>query len=113
MKFLFIKEHRSEFSVLKMSQALKVSESGFYSYLNRKPSKRALFRLDLREKIRKAYGLHHGTAGSRTIAADLTAESSMPQRTSETALRQTAAFRACQGRAIAGIMPLRRLSSVL
>ncbi len=71
MKFQFIKEHRSEFSVLKMSQALKVSESGFYSYLNRKPSKRALFRLDLREKIQKAYGLHHGTAGSRTIAADL------------------------------------------
>jgi len=73
MKFQFMKEHRSEFAVSKMSNALGVSESGFYGYLNRPPSKRAAFKKMLRENIRQAYVNHGGTAGSRTIEADLKA----------------------------------------
>jgi putative transposase len=71
MKYQFISEHRSEFSVQKMSQVLKVSESGYYGNIKRKPSKRAIIRIELQDKIRKTYDLHRGTAGSRTIAADL------------------------------------------
>ena len=71
MKFWFIKEHRSEFPVSKMSKLLGVSGSGFYGWLNRPPSKRAVFRRHLQEKIRQAHYSHGGTAGIRTILADL------------------------------------------
>jgi putative transposase len=81
MKFWFIKEHRSEFPVLKMSKALGVSASGFYSHLKRKPSKAAVFKQELQGKIRNAYGSHGGTAGSPTIAADLRAEGMYVSRT--------------------------------
>jgi len=73
MKFCFMKEHRSEFPVLKMSKVLGASASGFYRWLKRLPSKTAVFRQHLREMIRRAYDSHGGTAGSRTIAADLKA----------------------------------------
>ena len=73
MKFRFMKEHRSEFPVVKMSNVLGVSGSGFYGYLRRLPSKRAVFKKNLREMIRQAYDEHNGTAGSRTIEADLKA----------------------------------------
>jgi len=71
MKFRFIKEHRSEFPVTKMSKALGVSVNGFYSHLNRKPSKASVFKQELQGMIRQAYGSHGGAAGSRTIYADL------------------------------------------
>jgi putative transposase len=71
MKFWFMKEHRSEFPVSKMSKALGVSASGFYRWLKRLPSKAAVFKQSLQEKIRQIYDSHNGTAGSRTIAADL------------------------------------------
>ena len=71
MKFWFMKEHRSEFPVVKMSKVLGASASGFYRWLKRLPSRTAVFRQHLREMIRKAYDSHGGTAGSRTIAADL------------------------------------------
>jgi putative transposase len=73
MKFQFMNEHRSEFAVSKMSHALGVSESGFYGYLERPPSQRAVFKKMLQENILQAYGNHGGTAGSPTIAADLKA----------------------------------------
>jgi len=71
MKFWFIKEHRSEFPVTKMSKALGVSVNGFYSHLKRKPSKASVFKQELQGMIRQAYGSHGGAAGSRTIDADL------------------------------------------
>jgi hypothetical protein len=71
MKFRFMKEHRSEFPVVKMSKVLGVSASGFYRWLRRLPSRTAVFRQHLRGLIQKAYDSHGGTAGSRTISADL------------------------------------------
>jgi putative transposase len=73
MKFRFIKEHRCEFPVTKMSRVLGVSCSGFYDYLRRAPSKRAVLKKSLQEMIRQAYCNHSGAAGSRTIEADLKA----------------------------------------
>jgi len=73
MKFWFIKEHRSEFPVLKMSKLLGVSASGFYCWLNRPPSKRTVFRQYLQGMIRQSWDSHGGTAGCRTILADLKA----------------------------------------
>jgi putative transposase len=66
-----MREHRSEFPVMKMSKLLGVSASGFYGWLKRPPSKANVFRQELRDKIRQAYDNHGGTAGYRTIAADL------------------------------------------
>jgi len=54
-----------------MSRTLGVSESGYYGHRRRPPSKTAVFSQKLREMIREAWDSHGGTAGSRTIAADL------------------------------------------
>ncbi len=38
MKFAWIHTHRAEYSIMSMCMVLKVSRSGYYKYLNRKPS---------------------------------------------------------------------------
>ena len=40
MIYGFIRDHSDEFAVEKMCQVLEVSRSGYYDWLNRKPSKR-------------------------------------------------------------------------
>lgn len=37
---MFIKDHRYEFSIALMCELLRVSRSGFYAWIMRKPSKR-------------------------------------------------------------------------
>ena len=63
MKFAWIEAHRGEFPVAPMCQTLDVSRSGFYAWLRRPPSSRALRRALLVERIgavhrdsRKLYG---------------------------------------------------------
>ncbi|MFC1482884.1 IS3 family transposase [Candidatus Margulisiibacteriota bacterium] len=55
MKFVFIKHHHSEFPVKKMCQVLKVSKSGFYTWLNRKPSTRQVENNMLLVEIEKVF----------------------------------------------------------
>jgi hypothetical protein len=49
-----MKDHRDEFAVEKMCRVFKVSRSGFYSWLNRKPSKREQQREVLSKEIHKS-----------------------------------------------------------
>ena len=71
MKYHFIKDHRSEFTMKKMCQMLKISTSGFYHWLNRDPSSRALQNDRLKQRILELYTEHNGMAGSPMITADL------------------------------------------
>ena len=71
MKYQFIKDHRSEFTMKKMCQILKISTSGFYHWLNREPSLLALQNDWLKQRILELYTEHNGMVGSPMITADL------------------------------------------
>jgi putative transposase len=71
MKYQFIKSHRSEFTMKKMCQALKISLSGFYSWQSRVPSARTIKNSRLKKRIFELYTEHNGMAGSPMITADL------------------------------------------
>jgi putative transposase len=71
MKYQFIKIHRSEFTMKKMCQVLKISMSGFYHWCNRPPSVRAKQNDQLKKRIFELFSEHNGMAGSPMITADL------------------------------------------
>jgi len=71
MRYQFIKNHRSEFTMKKMCQVLKISLSGFYNWQNREPSERTIENRRLKNRISELYTEHNGMAGSPMITADL------------------------------------------
>ncbi|MCP4670235.1 MAG: IS3 family transposase [Desulfobacula sp.] len=71
MKYRFIKDHRSEFTMKKMCQKLKISMSGFYHWINRPLSARDRKNEFLKERIFELFAEHNGMAGSPMITADL------------------------------------------
>jgi len=66
-----MKDHRSEFAVEKMCNAFKVGKSGFYDWLNRKPSKRAEQREVLSMEIHRLHAQSKGRYGSPKITIEL------------------------------------------
>ena len=71
MRFEFLKKHRKEYNIEKACKTLKISRSGFYEYLNRKPSLRSLENEALSEKIKEIFEEHHGRYGSARITQTL------------------------------------------
>ncbi len=71
MTFQFIKANRSSFPVKKMCLTLDVSRSGFYAWLSRPESKRAIENKVLCQRIQELYYEHGQMAGSPMITADL------------------------------------------
>ena len=71
MKYKFIGEKRSEFSVKKMCQVRDVSQSGYYRWLRKPISKRKTEKQYLQRIIKDLFAKHKGMAGSPMIAADL------------------------------------------
>ncbi len=71
MKYKFIEENRSEFTVKKMCQVMDVSQSGYYHWLREPISKRKTEKKNLQKIIRDLFSKHKGMAGSPIIAADL------------------------------------------
>ena len=71
MKYMFIEENRSEFTVKKMCQVMDVSQSGYYHWLREPISKRKTEKKNLQKIIRDLFSKHKGMAGSPIIAADL------------------------------------------
>ncbi len=72
MKFYFMKEHRIEFPVLKMSKVLNVTAGGFYAWLKRPVSLQAKKKEALKEKINELFfDKHNEMAGSHLITMDL------------------------------------------
>lgn len=61
----------SGFPIEKMCNALKVSRSGYYDWLERKPSKRAIERQEIERAITKIYRKSKGRYGSPKITKEL------------------------------------------
>ena len=67
--FVFMRKHRDEYSIAKMAKVLGVSESGYYRWLSRKPSKRAEEDLVLIEEIAEIFYASRRVFGSRKITS--------------------------------------------
>lgn len=76
MRYNFIKDNRSNYSVEKMCQTLEVTRSGFYSWSKRGVNRQ--MRRDeedsLKDRICEIYTEHKGMVGSPMITADLRSE---------------------------------------
>src|SRR5690349_4914921 len=71
MKFRFIRDHRGDFPVRLMCRVLKTSPSGFYDWLHRPESPRAMENRALVEKIQAIHSDSRRTYGSPRVHASL------------------------------------------
>ena len=71
MKYRFINEHRREHAVQLMCRVLEVSPIGFYEWLNRPLSDRAIEDERLLALIRSSYTASSGVYGYRRVHLDL------------------------------------------
>lgn len=73
MKYQFMKDHKDEFRVERMSKVFKVSRSGYYDFIVRKPSNRVQENGRLLDKIKDSYQNSRKTYGSPRICSELRA----------------------------------------
>ena len=66
-----MKAHSKEFKIEKMADVLGVSRGGYYEFIQRKPSRRALENEVLAEEIKKAHKSSRGLYGSPRVHAEL------------------------------------------
>jgi putative transposase len=66
-----MRAEKSNFTVVRMARLLDVSRSGFYAWLNRKPSARAVRRERISQKVAWFHGESDEVSGSPKILADL------------------------------------------
>lgn len=71
MKYRMIQKNSSHFTVSKMCQTMKVSRSGYYSFLKRPVSERSKRQNYILEKIRSIHRESHEIYGSPTITVEL------------------------------------------
>ena len=71
MNFSFIRDHRGEFDVCVMCGILEVTESGFYAWLGRAESDRAVRARELSEQIRVIHHRSKGVYGAIKVTKDL------------------------------------------
>lgn len=74
MKYAFMQAHAAEFSIEKMSEVFGVSRSGYYQFVNAKPSRRALENDRLLTKIKVIHKASRHTYGSPRIYVELREE---------------------------------------
>jgi len=67
MKYEFVKAHKDEYPITLMCSTLGLSRSGYYSWLNRKPSKRQEEDEELLEEISEIHEQSRETYGSLKI----------------------------------------------
>jgi putative transposase len=73
MKFQFIEEHRNEFAINRMCQALGISRSGYYAWRERPVSQREMANQALLQQIEAVHAESEETYGSPRIYRELTA----------------------------------------
>jgi putative transposase len=75
VRFAFVKGNRGSYPagypVAVLCEVLQVSRSGYYAWLKRRPSARAVRREELAERVRAVHGDSRGTYGSPRVAAEL------------------------------------------
>lgn len=69
-----MKEHHSEFSIASQCRYFKVSDSGYYAWLNRKPSERATQRQRLDQRVSFLFHQHDQRYGATRIQRQLQQE---------------------------------------
>lgn len=67
MKYAYVKDHASTWAVATMCRVLKVTRSGYYAWLSRKPSARAVRQAKLVVKIRRVHAEHRSVYGSPRV----------------------------------------------
>ncbi|PIZ04255.1 MAG: hypothetical protein COY58_05270 [Gammaproteobacteria bacterium CG_4_10_14_0_8_um_filter_38_16] len=81
MKYGFIKDHRYEFSVALMCGLLRISRSGFYAWIMRKPGKRDQANQLLDVKIKSVFAAHHKRYGAPRITRALKKQNELCSQT--------------------------------
>ena len=71
MKYAFMRDHRGEFRIRTISRVLRVHPSGFYAWLKRPLSDRAIEDRRLTKLIKASFIASGGTYGSPWIHKDL------------------------------------------
>ena len=74
MRFAFIAVHTPEFHVTIMCRVLKVKRAGYYAWVNRPPSQRAVDDAQLAETIKEIHGTSRRTYGSPRVTEELKAQ---------------------------------------
>lgn len=74
MRFQYLKENRDKYNIKKACEILNISRSGFYEYLHRKPSDRAIENEILSQNIKRIFEEHKGRYGSKRISKSLEKE---------------------------------------
>lgn len=80
MKYQFMKNHKDEFKIERMSNVFKVSRSGYYDFIVCKPSNRAQENDRLLDKIKNSYQNSRKTYGSPRVYSELRASGEMCSR---------------------------------
>lgn len=94
MKFAFVKGHRTRWPVSVICRVLKVTRGGFYMWLKRKPSRRAVRRQELLAKIRVAHAEHRELYGSPRVHRALRIGGEVVSRNTVAKLMRQAKIRA-------------------
>ena len=71
MKYAFIKEHCTQYQVAIMCRIFSVSTSGYYDWLTRSPSARAIVNAKLDKEIATTFNNHKSRYGAPRIAKEL------------------------------------------
>ena len=71
MKYAFMKRHRGQHSIRRMSEVLGVSRSGYYAWITREPSNRALANQTLLARIKQIHKEVMETYGSPRMHVEL------------------------------------------
>lgn len=74
MRFQYLKDHKNQHNIKKACKTLNISRSGFYEYLQRKPSKRAIENEVLCQYIKRIFEENKGRYGAIRIAKSLEKE---------------------------------------
>src|SRR5215472_476483 len=72
--FQFVSDHQADYPIASMCRLLGVSPSGYYAWIKRRPSRRAVTDAALIGEIRAAHAVSRGTYGAPRIHAELTAK---------------------------------------
>ncbi len=71
MKYAWIHEHRDSLPVATMCEVLAVSTSGYYAWIDREPSPRAVRHERIRQSVREVHAQSHEVYGSYKVAREL------------------------------------------
>ena len=81
IRFQFVYDHRTEYSVKRMCHVLKLNRSSFYKWANTREERRLKMCSDalIGARIKTIFDDEHGLYGAKRIAASLKADTDFPR----------------------------------